>query len=80
MSKKCVLFAWLLVAMLVMTACVKGERQEAGTTTKYQILLNSGSCVVYTFQDSETGVWYISTTKGLTPRLNSDGSLYVTDK
>lgn len=80
MSKRCVLFAWLLVATLVMTACVKGERQEDVTTTKNQVLLNSGSCFVYTFQDAETGVWYISTTKGLTPRLNADGSLYVTDK
>lgn len=80
MSKKCIIFAWLLVAMLVMTACVKGEKQEDVTTTKNQILLNSGSCFVYTFQDQETGVWYMSTAEGLTPRLNADGSLYVTKK
>lgn len=27
--------------------------------------------------DEETGVWYISTNEGITPRLNDDGSLYV---
>ena len=40
---------------------------------------HKGSCFVYTFRDKETGVWYISTAKGITPRLNADGTLYVSD-
>lgn len=45
-------------------------------TVKYEVLLNSGSCFVYTFQDPETGVWYMCTSRGITVRLNEDGSLY----
>ena len=45
--------------------------------TEYQILLNVGSCFVYSFRDEETGVWYVATRGGVTPRLNADGSLYV---
>ena len=45
--------------------------------TPFQMLLNYGSCFVYTFKDEATGVWYISTDEGVTPRLNSDGSLYT---
>lgn len=32
---------------------------------------------VYTFEDPETGVWYLySRNSGITPRLNEDGTLY----
>ena len=53
------------------------NRTDSEYNTPYQILLNSGSCFVYTFRDEATGVWYISSSKGVTPRLNADGSLYV---
>lgn len=53
------------------------DRIDSEYNTPYQILLNSGSCFVYTFRDEATGVWYISSSKGVTPRLNADGSLYV---
>ena len=79
MKRKISIVVILLILMLSMTACIKGESKEIVTNTKNQMLLNSGSMFVYTFQDSETGVWYISTSKGVTPRLNADGSLYVTD-
>lgn len=46
---------------------------------EYSILLSEGSCFVYTFKDEETGVWYISTSKGVIPRLNADGTLYVSE-
>lgn len=31
----------------------------------------------FAFKDPDTNVWYISSGKGVTPRLNQDGSLYV---
>lgn len=32
---------------------------------------------IYTFEDLETGVWYLySNDTGITPRLNADGTLY----
>ena len=45
--------------------------------TEYSIILNSGSAFVFTFKDPDTNVWYIASDKGVTPRLNQDGSLYV---
>lgn len=41
------------------------------------IYINSGSAFVFTFKDPDTNVWYIASGKGVTPRLNQDGSLYV---
>lgn len=79
MKKKIALALMLVVLALSTTACVEGELMEHATDTKSQMLLNSGDQYVYTFQDTETGVWYISAGKGVTPRLNVDGSLYVTD-
>ena len=71
----------VLIVVVVMTTmlcgCVEGEMAEPRNDTEYQVLLNSGSCFIYTFKDEETGVWYISTSEGVTPRLNADGSLYV---
>ena len=75
--KKLVLLVTLL-GTLLLTGCA-GENipTDKDNPVKYQIMLNSGSCFVYTFQDTETGVWYISTSEGVYPRLNIDGSLYV---
>lgn len=69
----------ILMCLLCGCAPVPGELKEDANDTKYQILLNSGSCFVYVFEDNETGVWYVSTSEGVTPRLNADGSLYVTE-
>lgn len=41
------------------------------------MLINSGSAFVYSFKGPETGVWYLCTSRGVTPRLNSDGTLYT---
>lgn len=35
---------------------------------------------IYTITDSETGVNYIGTKYGITPRLNADGSIHLTNK
>ncbi len=64
--------------MGMITGCKGGDVQNSipDGTVKYEILLNTGSCFVYTFQDPETDVWYISTSKGIIPRLGEDGGLY----
>lgn len=76
--KKRILAMTILVTLLL-SGCVKGKPLESASNTEYQVLLNHASCFVYTFRDAETGVWYISTSDGVTPRLNDDGSLYVTE-
>ena len=68
----------LIMSAVMFCGCVEGEQYESAEHTKHQMLLNTGSCFVYVFEDSETGVWYISTSEGVTPRLNADGSLYTT--
>lgn len=73
-------FCSIVIAALsaCMYGCVEGDVQkeiEEGTV-KYEMLLNTGSCFVYTFQDPETGVWYLATSEGITERVNQDGSLY----
>lgn len=76
--KKILLILIVIVLMMTMLCgCVEGNMEEPRSGTEYQIWLNSGSCFVYSFKDEETGVWYVSTVHGITPRLNADGSLYV---
>ena len=64
--------------MGMITGCKGGDQQNSipDGVVKYEILLNTGSCFVYTFQDPETDVWYISTSEGIIPRLEADGGLY----
>lgn len=66
----------LLLIAIVLTGCKAGNKVESGKTD-FSVLLNDGSAFVYTVKDSETGVWYICTQHGITPRLNSDGTLYI---
>ena len=79
MKKKVVGLILVLSICFGLTGCVEGERIENSDKIEYSILLNEGSCFVYTFKDEETGVWYIATSKGVTPRLNADGTLYVSE-
>lgn len=79
MKKKVIGFILVLAICFGLTGCVEGERIENSDKIEYSILLNEGSCFVYTFKDEETGVWYIATSKGVTPRLNADGTLYVSE-
>ena len=64
--------------MLLLVGCKPGDNQHTikDGVVKYEVILNTGSMFVYTFQDPITEVWYISTSEGITPRLNDDGSLY----
>ena len=79
MKKKVVGLILILAICFGLTGCVEGERIENSDKIEYSILLNEGSCFVYTFKDEETGVWYISMSEGVTPRLNADGTLYVSE-
>lgn len=76
------LLVGLTVLICLLTACapVKGNYAGIDESTTNKILLNSGSMFVYTFCDEETGVWYVSSSRGVTPRLKADGSLYVSEK
>lgn len=66
----------LLSICLILTGCVSGTKVPT-EKTEYSIMLNSGSCFVFTFKDPDTNVWYISNKYVVTPRLNQDGTLYV---
>lgn len=79
MKKKVIELILVLAICFGLTGCVEGERIENSDKIEYSIFLNEGSCFVYTFKDEETGVWYIATSKGVTPRLNADGTLYVSE-
>ena len=79
MKKKVIGLILVLAICFGLTGCVEGERIENSDKIEYSILLNEGSCFVYTFKDEETGVWYISTSEGVTSRLNADGTLYVSE-
>lgn len=77
---KKIIYMFLLISILAVGCSpVKGERKETVQDTNYKILLNSGSCFVYTFCDEETGVWYIATSEGITPRLQADKTLFTTE-
>lgn len=66
----------LLLFCFTLTGCTPGNKEPI-EKTEYSIILNSGSAFVFTFKDPDTNVWYIVSGKGVTPRLNQDGSLYV---
>lgn len=87
MKRKILLIIILIVTVTTLGGCSFNESSDKNQTyynrieseynTTYQILLNSGSCFVYTFKDEDTGVRYISNSNGVTPRLNADGTLYT---
>lgn len=79
MKKKVIGLILVLAMCFGLTGCKEGNIIENTDKTTYSILLNSGSYFVYTFKDEDTGVWYISTSRGVTPRLNADGTLYVSE-
>ena len=79
MKKKVIGLILILAICFGLTGCVEGERIENSDKIEYSILLHERSCFVYTFKDEETGVWNISTSKGVIPRLNADGTLYVSE-
>lgn len=76
--KKITAIILITALILCMAGCV-GEPLESEESTPCKVLVNYGSCFACVFQDVETGVWYVSTSEGVTPRLNADGTLYVSE-
>lgn len=78
MKKYKYLLVMAAVSAVLLTGCKEGEYQDQipERTVKYDLILNQGSCFVFTFEDPETGVWYISASDGVTPRLDENGELY----
>lgn len=76
---KKVLIVVLIGLTLLLCGCVSGNRQNTvkDKETKYDILLNSGTVFVYTFQDPKTGVWYICNEGDVEVRINNDGTRYT---
>lgn len=79
MKKVIITICFVLVLCFCFAGCVNAERQAPEKNTKSKMLLNSGSQFIYVVQDPDTKVWYISDGDGITPRLNSDGSLFVSE-
>lgn len=80
--KKKLLMMFLVAAMTFgLSGCVEGQQLQAERNTEWHRMLGmfNRGIFVYSFRDEETGVWYISNGDGVTPRLNADGSLYVTE-
>lgn len=78
MKKKLLMILLMATMAFVLFGCAGGQQLRVEENTEWQRLLNNGIVFVYSFRDEETGVWYIATDGGVTPRLNADGSLYVT--
>jgi hypothetical protein len=75
----CVLGVMMAVFVDISATSVSEETKQVkeADNINYTVLINNGSMFIYSFYDEETGVSYISTTGGITPRLNVDGSLYT---
>lgn len=80
MKKKLLMILLLATMAFGLSGCADGQQLRAEENTAWQRMLSivSRNILVYSFRDEETGVWYIATNNGVTPRLNADGSLYVT--
>ena len=70
----------LFLLCFLLSSCVSGEKIQTEIGVKYQMWISNGTIFVFTFQDPGTGVWYVSSSEGITPRLNADGSIYKTDR
>ena len=80
MKKKILLLILAATIAFGLSGCAGGQQIRAERNTEWQRMLSivSRNILVYSFRDEETGVWYIATNNGVTPRLNANGSLYVT--
>lgn len=72
----------LIIGLIILTSLTgcKGKEIKSDDEWNYTVVINEGSDFIYTMTDSETGVNYIVTKYGITPRLNADGSIYLTNK
>lgn len=80
MKKKLLMILLLATMAFGLSGCAGGQQIRAERNTEWQRMLSivSRNILVYSFRNEETGVWYMATNNGVTPRLNADGSLYVT--
>lgn len=72
----------LIIGLIILTSLTgcKGKEIKSDDEWSYTVVINEGSDFIYTITDSETGVNYIVTKYGITPRLNADGSIHLTNK
>lgn len=68
----------ILLSAVMLSGCKRGQEIEI-QPSEHLLFINRGTLFAGAFRDSDTGVWYILSSKGVTPRLNTDGSLYVTE-
>ena len=78
MKKYKYLLVLAAISAALLTGCKEGVYQDRipEGTVKYDLILNEVPYFVFTFEDPETGVWYISASDGVTPRLDENGELY----
>lgn len=71
----------LIIGLLFLTSLTgcKGNEIKSDTEWNYSVI-NVGSSFIYAIEDDDTHVEYIVTKHGITPRLNADGSIYLTNK
>ena len=81
MKKKLLLLILVATIVFGLSGCAGGQQLQAERNTEWHRMLDmfNRGIFVYSFRDEETGVWYISNGDGITPRLNADGNLYVTE-
>lgn len=71
----------LIIGLIILTPLTGCKGKEIKSDEwNYTVVINEGSAFIYTITDSETGVNYIATKYGITPRLNADGSIHLTNK
>ena len=68
----------LIIGLIILTSLTgcKGKEIKSDDEWNYTVVINEGSAFIYTI----TGVNYIATKYGITPRLNADGSIHLTNK
>lgn len=75
--KKIIAGLVLMLMCAALCSCSGGDNLSCENNTDYRLLVNYGSMFVYEIKDADTGVWYICTEGGITPKLNADGTLFT---
>ena len=71
----------LIIGLIILTSLTGCKGKEIKSDEwNYTVVINEGSTFIYTITDSEIGVNYIATKYGITPRLNADRSIHLTNK
>lgn len=79
MKKACLTILIILFVSLCCSGCSLIEVANAGENNEeFTKIFYNGNTGFGVWQDNETGIQYLFTYEGyITPRLNSDGSIYV---